>query len=778
MTQDPSAVQRQLLEAVHAQSASRIARAKEGDHDAIDDLITGGFQLLDQGFTFVSSEIVETLDALFRQEHLYAEEAAWYLNLRGRVLYDANQFEEALVLFERALEQGKDVRNRELRGSTLLNMGNAARALGSIDVADEFYRRSLTARGRSDAFGRLQAVLSRSNLALDRGDISSARRTLTRLLSNPTARSFTSLHAAILGTLGRALVDAGDLKAADQMFRRSAEVARRARVWPALLPALQNVGVVNLDLGNPGIALRWSRRAERLARLMEDYETLSSVQRVIALALLRTGRAKEAISTLQKARSEAETHSSALSSARLTADIGAFALTQNSPESAIEPLRSAVATFIELGQASDADQASRSLARAFAEANDPQAAVQALDQLASFTGLNAADHAELLESLGDVLATSKRSSAEAIFKEASRVYPKDDDDTLGFLLRVGLKLQDVGNGAASDDVLSEALALSPRQDSFRYRALNDRALARAQLGRLAEASIDLESALSQAESANDRAMEVLIRSNLSEIYRRAGDLTKALGEALQSIELSQAIGDDQEAGRALTMRGLAEFALDDLTAASESYRNARSIALRLGDVQTEAGSLSGLGSIQFALGHYRRARQLYQRAAELHGDNGDAEHEAQARAALIEVHAFLGDYRGFRENVRRLVHLVQVGGASLDVATRGTLRAGGVWLESGNVGYAADAFAVGILLAAAESTDEDDEEPMVMSIMAPFVQATRLNRTDTSRLERAILRRLERSAPGLSGSVEPVFVTARESARLLAVTDTTGLLSG
>jgi len=768
MTDRPEELRADLISAVAERVREVEASAVADNPEAVSDLLDGGFEVADLGYEFAVPPVLEALDRLDDLGLVDSRQRGWRLNLGGRVALHGGRKEFANESFVHAQELGRSSGDRTLVASALLNRGVAAFNDGRRDEAVELFTKSNRARPPDDPVGRAQGWINLATAYLDTGEVERARRYVRRVERIPELGSYPSILSSAIGVDGLISARTGDLEKAHAAFRESARLAKKASALSHLLPALQNVGAVNLDLGRLGVATRWLRRAERLARLLLAEDVLEGTQRTLATALHRNKRSKEALTLLQSALEGAWARKDQASAARLNADIGAMAVADHDDDAAVNPLRSAFEQFVELREPQSALAVGRTLIDALVRSSLFAEAARSVDTTARALELRRLETLSLREHLGDeLLEASQPSEAANVYRHIARQLRQGDPGSDEWSWRLGMKLRDANDPGSAVRLIGRGMRwLDPETSSLtRYQLLNDRALAYLALDKVDAAERDLALALTQATDVDDRVMQSILLSNLSETARRLGEPEEALEYANRAVQTSEAIGSDVEKARALTMLGLAAGAAGDWEAALSYHRRALELARNLGDQETESVALGGLAQANFAQDHKARAAELYSEAAAIERRLRDPDHEAQSRAALIELAAAANDEPGLRRELQRLINLVQQEHASLDIALNGISRAGAAWLRSDRIEAAGATYYAGILLALAQWDESSGGTRLVGKAMAaPYVHAAMINPGHSDTLDAYLRRRLKRRTKDAYSVVAELLTIARKGA--------------
>lgn len=150
--------------------------------------------------------------------------------------------------------------------------------------------------------------------------------------------------------------------------------------------------------------------------------------------------------------------------------------------------------------------------------------------------------------------------------------------------------------------------------AFRALALNNRGEALLHLGRLDEATRDLESARSVYQRLESKLVSYPLK-NLGEVYRARGDLALARACFEEAVETCQSNGDLQ--GLVPSLAGLALVMVEDDPERAVELVEMAQKAVGYGPVLGQAGALVALGRVHLELGQADDALELAEEAATL-----------------------------------------------------------------------------------------------------------------------------------------------------------------
>lgn len=159
-------------------------------------------------------------------------------------------------------------------------------------------------------------------------------------------------------------------------------------------------------------------------------------------------------------------------------------------------------------------------------------------------------------------------------------------------------------------------------------ALNNLAIAQANIGRPDHAHTLLCQALLLRKEIGDARGEAAVANNLGSLLLRRGDLETAVTSHDRAITLFRQVGDQCGEGQALNNLGSAYLAAGRLAEAVDCYQRALAALVGVGDQLAQAETLDSLGSAFQAMADHDAAVDCYLRAVLMFRDLGDRSGEA------------------------------------------------------------------------------------------------------------------------------------------------------
>jgi tetratricopeptide (TPR) repeat protein len=752
------------------EATSQLIDAARGSRheEALAELLDLGASLQQSGMTFAVEEVLTAVASVFETRDTGSANHAWLLNLSGWRHLQRGNLSRARDEFSQMLAVAKALRDPWLRATAYLNLGNAIWLLGDARKAAELFRLSQDRGGDSpaDDYGRLQSVLSEAAARFDAGEVEGAERLLDRLEAEGTVTD-PHLVATLNGLRGQAAARRGEFAQALAHFRTTAAEARKSGDLGQYLTTLQNIGAVNLDLGKHGVAIRWLRRARRLALALDSFRELDAIERTLATALHKSGRTAEARSELEAARLGAIKREDRGAWARLTADLGALMLLSDRPDASLEMLVDAQRWFLETGDSQWALLVTHNLAEAMVRADRADEADASILEAFKHLRLRREIRSQFFVDLADTLLSRNPDFAARLYRRSVQTLRPGAEAAFHLLAESGAKLADAS--ADKHAIQLFGLALRRRQAvgaSEVAQALNDRGIAYLASGSRSRAQADLEGALALAREADDRVMESLVLQNLSELLRRKGESEQAVNRALEGLGLARRTADSHRLPEILGTLGLALHSSGRSDEAWDAFAEALALARKSRATDAQAVAYGGMAGIEWERGQYRRAKRLYHRALEIERRTGDTRHEAETVAALLEINSALLQLDELQAHAQRLVDLAQEESVPVEVALDALERSALVFMRKEHLSEAASVYAQATLLAASSSRGDDEALVAAMGrhLLAPFVHAAMLGHPPEAQVRAALKVSLAEAFGELPPVMDEMLDLARQAA--------------
>jgi hypothetical protein len=705
--------------------AELVARAERRvrDDDAaevLDELWWVAQGAYDVGLGWLAMKLLEEIDRIIPAEAIDSRWQGWIRNLRGLVLSKGASSSSARAEYERMRQLGKALGDADLESTALQNLGVQDLFDGDHMAARAKFTSSLELKHKlGDWHGGLQVLFNLVHVFVGQERLDLADRLLDELdalmshLRNPFLRS--SLH----GNRGTVAIARGDLKTAQDEFRKALRCARRSGSTPRIITSMQNLGSVAHDLGEPVRAKRWYAQALELAEGIDDLTQKRIQRQALALAHVRTGEYDRAAELFLRVAEDATDLDDQVQAAIALGDAGGSLMQAGDAERARELTERALA----MPGGSDHWRAQQltNLAAELKALGEPEPAVARLLEAANLMN-EPAEHADALRSAGEVAISSSETAGQApeIFQhELDLRHEHELSERWAWrAAEIGATLSHTSQTTAAPEFFTIALRVfarrSDRRQAFFIR--NDRASANADLRNLPSALDDLTACLQIAREINDGALTQQAHMNLGEIQRRKGDHPAAAGHLNLALSIARRLQDSRAEGDTLVLLALDAEDQNDTESARANLRRAEELAKILKDHDLQARIYKGRAGLEFRARRFAAAATLYRRAASMLAAEASAQLAQSLSGALLSA-----AHRG-RLDEDTLEQLLNASTRlAADAELLGELTAALLALaEQGNDRDIArlTAVALGVALRLVLGREDEDPERFV-----PFVQA-------------------------------------------------------
>jgi tetratricopeptide (TPR) repeat protein len=169
----------------------------------------------------------------------------------------------------------------------------------------------------------------------------------------------------------------------------------------------------------------------------------------------------------------------------------------------------------------------------------------------------------------------------------------------------------------------------------------------------------LHQAIEAAEILDDRKQKAIWVHNLGSLAQNIGDNTVAKRLHLQSLTISEKIGDLIGIARSLHHLGMLAQATGNYAEARQLYQQSLKIKLDLGDKSGMSSSLHNLGALAQTTGDCNEARNLYQQSMKIKQELGDKSGISKTLHQMGMLAQATGDYNEARNLYQQSMKIKQ-----------------------------------------------------------------------------------------------------------------------
>lgn len=220
----------------------------------------------------------------------------------GAICLNVHLFREGIRFFEDAKDLYKELRDLQMLGKVLNDMGNGLQEMEDFEKAEMVYREALSLAAKTR--DRVLEAEARNNLGeAERraGNYRQAVSELRRAMSLSKLLDDVRGVAIAYNNLGLAFEAMGKAKDAERMFTASLKVARTDGNKPGQARALSSLGTLMFERGRSASALARYKKAAKLAQQSSDKDLEAEMWFNAATAEARMGRGKHASRSMQRA---------------------------------------------------------------------------------------------------------------------------------------------------------------------------------------------------------------------------------------------------------------------------------------------------------------------------------------------------------------------------------------------------------------------------------------------------------------------------------------------
>ncbi len=529
------------------------------------------------------------------------------------------RWEEALRVYDQALEKARGLNDRVGLATTLNNIGEVHRTTGKPRKALEHFERALPL---------FQAV----------GDKWS--------------------EAATLSNLGLVYRSTGELRKALECYEKALPLWRAVDDKGAEATALTGIGTVYRSTGESRKALEYYQQALPLSRAVGDKGGEAVTLNNIGLVYRLTGAPREALEHYEQALALLRAVRDRAGEAETLNNIGVLYRSTGEPRKALEYYERALPLRREVGDKAGEAVTLTSIGVLHRSSGEPRRALEYYERalpLHREVGNKAAE-ATTLNNLGVVYASTGEPRQALEYYEKALSLRRAIADTGGealTLITIGQVYQSTGEPRKALEQYERALPLVRTVGDRRSEmtTLNNIGAVYDSTGEPGKALGYFQQALSLSRAIGDKSAEATAFHNIGQIYRVTGEPRRALEYYEKALPLRRAVGD--KAGEALTLNsiGSAHRSIGEPREALEHHERALGLQRAVGDKSGEATALAGIGVVYDLAGEPSKAIEHYDRALPLFraaGRRGD-------EAAILQNQALVRYQAGDRSAAAELI---------------------------------------------------------------------------------------------------------------------------
>ena len=425
----------------------------------------------------------------------------------------------------------------------------------------------------------------------------------TSLLDNPQN------HSAVLGNLGNAYNDLGQVKKAIDHYEQALEIVKKIGDRQGEGNHLGNLGNGYRNMGQVEKAIEYYQNALVIVKEIGDRHGEGAVLGNLGLTYSDRGQVGKAIEYYQNALVISKEIGDRREEGNAFVNLGNAYFNLGQVGKAIEYYEQALVISKEIG-----------------------------DRRGEGTGLG---------NLGNAYSGLGQVKKAIEYYQNALVIAKEIGDRRG----VGADLGNLGNAYLNMGEMEKAIEYYQKTLVI-IKEISDRHGEGNHLGNLGNAYLNLgqvekaieyyQEALVIAKEIGDRRNEGIWLGNLGNAYRNMGQVERAIEYHQNALVISKEINNGWGEENALGNLGNAYFNQGHVKKAIEYYQNALVISKELGDRRGEEAVLGNLGNAYFNQGYVKKAIEYYQNALVISKEISDRRNEGSHLGNLGSVYRNLG----------------------------------------------------------------------------------------------------------------------------------------
>lgn len=240
-----------------------------------DSLEKTGTAELDEAWNLANNGRRTEAETIFSKAIVRADDPRSFLNF-GRFLNQDGRLDQAMVMFEQAMNLAQWVGSEEILTEALNEIGEFYRTRGEVAVAEECFRNALVlAQKQGNLYGMVNCLSSLALLLRNRGDLTGAETMLKEALGIAEQLPDPEGVANVSGNIGLVLEIRGDLAGAEEMYRKALEIHLQQEALIGVSTGYGNLGNVLRARGDLDGAEAMHRKALEIDEQMGHVEGMA-----------------------------------------------------------------------------------------------------------------------------------------------------------------------------------------------------------------------------------------------------------------------------------------------------------------------------------------------------------------------------------------------------------------------------------------------------------------------------------------------------------------------
>jgi tetratricopeptide (TPR) repeat protein len=570
------------------------------------DLVRYLYRMLDRGSVaaFIAFQAREDLER--GASCVMGVARGYYLLYWGWILQQLIDTRRGLKLIEQALEIGQS-QDRQLKLLAINNMGLVYQATGQPQQALELYEQALQLRREmGDRAGEAATLNNMGLVYRATGHPQQALELLEQALPLKREMDDRDGAAATLNNMAEVYQATGQPQRSLELFEQALTINREVGNRAGEATTLNNMATVYQATGQPQRSLELYEQALTIHREVGNRAMEANTLSNMAAVYQTTGQSQRALEVYEQALPIRRAVGDRVGEATILKNIADVYRTTGQPQRALELLEQALTIDREVDNRAGEAATLNGLAEVYRTTGQPQRALELLEQallLMREVGDRAGEAATLNGLAVVYRATGQPQQALELLERALLLMREVDNrageaTTLSGLAEV---YRATGQSQRALELLEQALTIDREVDNRAGEAatLNNIADVYRTTGQPKRALELFEQALLLMREVGDRAGEAATLNNIAEMYRTMGQPQQALELHKQVLPLMREVGD--RAGEARTLNNMAAVyqATGQPRRALELHEQALPIRRAVGDRAGEAATLANMAIVLY-----------------------------------------------------------------------------------------------------------------------------------------------------------------------------------
>ncbi len=200
------------------------------------------------------------------------------LNLQGHALAVKSQYEEAVVLYRKSLEVGKEIGDETGMARALNNIGLILMDVGDLPEAIEHFQQSLLLKEKTNNPAEvIPALINIANLYETIGELDTAINRYRRTLEICNQVGHVRGSAYCLGNMGMVYKTKGEFNIADSLLNEALVLGKQLNDQQAIARCFAGLGMVQKERGEYIKARDFFLQCVQIAESVEDKEGIGAI---------------------------------------------------------------------------------------------------------------------------------------------------------------------------------------------------------------------------------------------------------------------------------------------------------------------------------------------------------------------------------------------------------------------------------------------------------------------------------------------------------------------